>query len=168
MTLNCLVCTYLQTSGSFAFTLAGIVAEAKGWVLKGDPFQCLKESWRLNQEAWFALGDRDMATQVFRTNLLKKGHKISAVTVEVARALGLDMPILPMTEAFEARIVTRVGSLHFQEYLDKRGAKDQGAWRSFLVLMLRSQMWVCWRRNLAGVLREGLYAKMFQIVILEM
>ena len=120
MTLNCLVCTYLKTSASFAYTLAGIVDEAKGWVHKGEPFQCLKELWRLNPEAWFALSDRDLATQVFRTNLLKKGHKLSAVTLEIARALGLEMAILPMTDdKFETRIVTRAGSLHFQEYLVK-------------------------------------------------
>jgi LPPG:FO 2-phospho-L-lactate transferase len=108
------------------YTLAGIVDEAKGWGIKGDTFQCLEALRRLNQEAWFAIGDRDLATHIFRTNLLKGGRKLSEVTAEVSRALGLKMAILPMTDdEFETRIVTRAGSLHFQEYLVKRGAKDE-------------------------------------------
>ena len=108
------------------YTLAGIVDEEKGWGIKGDTFQCLEALRRLNQEVWFALGDRDLATHVFRTSLLKKGHKLSEVTAEIARALGLKMAIFPMTDdKFESRIVTRDGTLHFQEYLVKRGAKDE-------------------------------------------
>ena len=108
------------------YTLAGIVDEAKGWGIKGDTFQCLEALRRLNQEVWFAIGDRDLATHIFRTNLLKGGRKLSEVTAEVARALGLKMAILPMTDdKFETRIVTANGSIHFQEYLVKRGAKDE-------------------------------------------
>jgi LPPG:FO 2-phospho-L-lactate transferase len=109
-----------------AYTLAGIVDEEKGWGIKGDTFHCLEALRKLNQEAWFALGDKDLATHIFRTNLLKKGHRLSEVTAEVAQALGLKMTILPMTDdKFETRIVTRDGSLHFQEYLVKRGTQDE-------------------------------------------
>jgi len=109
-----------------AYTLAGIADEEKGWGIRGDTFQCIEALRTLGQEAWFALGDRDLATHIFRTNLLKKGRKLSEVTAEVARALGLKLAILPMTDdKFETRIVTRDGSLHFQEYLVKRGAKDE-------------------------------------------
>jgi len=108
------------------YTLAGIVDEAKGWGIKGDTFHFLEALRRLNQEVWFAIGDRDLATHIFRTNLLKGGRKLSEVTAEVARALGLKMAILPMTDdKFETRIVTANGSIHFQEYLVKRGAKDE-------------------------------------------
>jgi LPPG:FO 2-phospho-L-lactate transferase len=109
-----------------AYTLAGIVDEEKGWGIKGDTFQCLEALRRLTQEVWFALGDRDIATHIFRTSLLKKGRTLSEVTAEIARALGLKMAIFPMTDdKFETRIVTRAGALHFQEYLVKRGAKDE-------------------------------------------
>jgi LPPG:FO 2-phospho-L-lactate transferase len=109
-----------------AYTLAGIVDEEKGWGIRGDTFQCLEALKKLGQEVWFALGDRDLATHIFRTNRLKKGSKLSEVTAEVNRALGLKMAILPMTDdKFETRIVTRQGSLHFQEFLVKRGAKDE-------------------------------------------
>jgi LPPG:FO 2-phospho-L-lactate transferase len=109
-----------------AYTLAGIVDEEKGWGIRGDTFQCLGALRKLGQDVWFALGDRDLATHIFRTNLLKKGFKLSEVTAEVTRALGLKMALLPMTDdPFETRIVTRDGSIHFQEFLVKRGAKDE-------------------------------------------
>lgn len=109
-----------------AYTLAGIVDEEKGWGIKGDTFHFLEALKRFNQEVWFALGNRDLATHIFRTNLLKRGFRLSEVTVEVARALGLNAAILPMTDdKFETRIVTASGSIHFQEYLVKRGARDE-------------------------------------------
>jgi LPPG:FO 2-phospho-L-lactate transferase len=109
-----------------AYTLAGIVDEEKGWGIRGDTFQCLEALRQLGQEVWFALGDRDLATHIFRTNLLKKGRTLSEVTAEVTRVLGLNAAILPMTDdKFETRIMTRDGSIHFQEYLVERGAKDE-------------------------------------------
>ncbi len=108
------------------YTLAGLVDEGKGWGIKGDTFQCLEALRVLGQECWFALGDRDLATHIFRTSRLKEGCKLSEVTAEVARALGLGVAVLPMTDdRFETRIVTGVGTVHFQEFLVKRGAKDE-------------------------------------------
>lgn len=108
------------------YTLAGIVDEEKGWGIKGDTFHCLEALRRLNQEVWFALGDRDLATHIFRTGLMKMGLRLSEVTVKVARALGLSAAILPMTDdEFETRIVTANGPIHFEEYMVKRGAGDE-------------------------------------------
>jgi LPPG:FO 2-phospho-L-lactate transferase len=107
------------------YTLAGIVDEEKGWGIKGDTFHCLEALKKFNCEAWFNLGDKDLATHILRTNLLKNGFKLSEVTAKISRGLGLGVAILPMTDdKFETRIVTRMGSVHFQEYLVKRGAKD--------------------------------------------
>ncbi|MCW4044598.1 MAG: 2-phospho-L-lactate transferase [Candidatus Bathyarchaeota archaeon] len=110
---------------TIAYTLAGIVDEEKGWGIKGDTFHCLTALGKLGQETWFALGDKDLAMHVFRTNLLKKGCKLSEVTAEATRLLGLNVAILPMTDdRFETRIVTKRGEIHFQEYLVKRQARD--------------------------------------------
>jgi LPPG:FO 2-phospho-L-lactate transferase len=109
-----------------AYTLAGIVDEEKGWGIRGDTFHCLEALRRFNREVWFNLGDKDLATHMFRTNLLKNGLKLSEVTAQISHALGLNATILPMTDdKFETRIITEMGSVHFQEYLVKRGAKDE-------------------------------------------
>jgi LPPG:FO 2-phospho-L-lactate transferase len=109
-----------------AYTLAGIVDEEKGWGIKGDTFQCLEMLKKLGLETWFALGDRDFATHIYRTNLLRKGFTLSQVTDEICRALGLKVNILPMTnDKFETRIKIKNGSVHFEEYFVKRQAKDE-------------------------------------------
>jgi LPPG:FO 2-phospho-L-lactate transferase len=108
------------------YTLAGIVDEAKGWGIKGDTFQCLEALRKMGCEAWFNLGDRDLATHMFRTSLLNKGWKLSEVTAAIARALGLDLRILPMTDdKFETRIATPNGLIHFEEYYVKNGCRDK-------------------------------------------
>jgi LPPG:FO 2-phospho-L-lactate transferase len=108
------------------YTLAGIVNEEKGWGIKGDTFRCLEALGKLGQETWFALGDRDLATHVFRSAQLKKGKSLSEVAAQISRALGLKMPILPMTnDPFETRIITPRGSVHFEEYMVKNEAKDE-------------------------------------------
>jgi len=108
------------------YTLAGVVNEKKGWGIRGDTFHCLEILKKFDQEVWFAIGDKDLATHLFRTALLKKGKKLSDVTEAISRSFGLKAKILPMTnDHFESRILTKHGSIHFQEYLVKREAKDE-------------------------------------------
>jgi LPPG:FO 2-phospho-L-lactate transferase len=108
------------------YTLAGIVDEEKGWGIKGDTFYCLEMLRKYGYETWFNLGDRDLATHIHRTFLLKKGLKLSQVTREICRSLGLKANIIPMTDdKVETWIETDAGLMHFQEYLVKRGARDR-------------------------------------------
>jgi LPPG:FO 2-phospho-L-lactate transferase len=109
-----------------SYTLAGIVDEEKGWGIRGDTFHCLESLRKFNGETWFNLGDRDLATHVFRTNLLRNGWKLSEVTVHISRLLGLEATILPMTDdKFETRVLIDDGLVHFEEYFVKRAAKDE-------------------------------------------
>jgi len=109
-----------------AYTLAGIVDEEKGWGIRGDTFHCLDGLRRLTGDEWFNLGDGDLATHIFRTNLLRSGASLTEVTEEITRALGVKSRIFPMTDdRFETRIVTPEGTIHFEEYMVKRGAKDE-------------------------------------------
>jgi LPPG:FO 2-phospho-L-lactate transferase len=124
MTLNCLHVS--PDVDIVTYTLAGVVDEEKGWGIKGDTFRCLEALRKFSCEAWFNLGDKDLATHLFRTALLKNGFKLSEITAQVSHAFGLDVAIFPMTDdKVETRIVTENGSIHFQEYLVKRGAKDE-------------------------------------------
>jgi len=108
------------------YTLAGIVDEEKGWGIRGDTFHCLETLRKYGHETWFNLGDRDLATHVYRTHLLKNGLSLSEVTDRLCQALGLNVKILPMTnDRFATKIVTDKATMHFQEYLVKRGAQDK-------------------------------------------
>ncbi len=107
------------------YTLAGIVDEEKGWGINRDTFHCLEMLKRYGHETWFNLGDKDFATHIYRTYLLKQGLSLSEVTNRICQALALRLQIIPMTnDKFETRIATDTGILHFQEYLVKRHAKD--------------------------------------------
>jgi len=108
------------------YTLAGIVDEEKGWGIRGDTFSCLDGLRKLTGSEWFNLGDCDLATHIFRTNCLRSGATLTEVTAEITRALGVNTRILPMTDdRFETRIVTARGTMHFEEYMVKNGAKDE-------------------------------------------
>jgi len=107
------------------YTLAGIVDEEKGWGVRNDTFHCIKELTKM-EEVWFQLGDKDLATHIFRTNLLKNGLTLSQVTKNIGCLLGLRENIIPMTnDKFETRVITDVGPIHFEEYLVKRGSRDR-------------------------------------------
>ena len=108
------------------YTLAGVVDEEKGWGIKGDTFNCLEAISRFGQETWFALGDRDLATHLYRTMLLRKGQKLSEITAEITRMFGLTLAVLPMTdEKFESRIKTKNGSIHFEEYFVQKKSQEE-------------------------------------------
>jgi LPPG:FO 2-phospho-L-lactate transferase len=107
------------------YTLAGIVDEQKGWGVKDDTFQCLDMLKKLGLDTWFALGDRDIATHIFRTNQLKKGFSLAQVTEQICSGLGLKVKVMPMTnEKFETWIRLEQGLIHFEEYFVKRASQD--------------------------------------------
>jgi LPPG:FO 2-phospho-L-lactate transferase len=107
------------------YTLAGIVDDKKGWGLRQETFHCLNALKKMD-EAWFTLGDKDLATHLFRTSLLQKGCTLTEATAKLCDTFGLNLAILPMTDdKFETRIVTQIGSIHFEEYLVKRGSRDE-------------------------------------------
>jgi LPPG:FO 2-phospho-L-lactate transferase len=106
------------------YTLAGISHPDQGWGIKGDSFHTLEMLGRYGHATWFNLGDYDLATHIHRTDRLRHGWPLSAVTDEIRRALGVGPRILPMTDqATETKIVTDAGVLHFQEYLVQRRAE---------------------------------------------
>jgi LPPG:FO 2-phospho-L-lactate transferase len=108
------------------YTLAGIVDEEKNWGIRGDTFHCLDMLRRYGHETWFNLGDKDFATHIYRTHLLRSGLSLSDVTKILCQNLGLKVKILPMTDdKFATKIVTPEGIMHFQEYFVKKKARDK-------------------------------------------
>lgn len=101
------------------YTLAGLAPKARGWGRSGDRFRCLAELGRLYPDAgWFRLGDRDLATHIYRTDRLATGAPLSTVTAELCRAFGVATRVLPMTDQrVRTSVRTRAGHLSFQRYL---------------------------------------------------
>jgi LPPG:FO 2-phospho-L-lactate transferase len=102
---------------SVMYALAGLLSKDRGWGVEGDTFECLARMKAFGAEAWFQLGDRDLATHLQRTALLRKGATLSEATADIAAALGVQSRILPMSdEGIETRVLTASGDLSFQEY----------------------------------------------------
>ena len=106
------------------YTLAGRVDRARGYGLEGDTTAVLDALGALGHETWFRLGDRDLATCLHRTQALREGLGLAAVTDAIRRAFGVAPRILPMSEDPCPTIVQLSGGrrLHFEEYLVRDGA----------------------------------------------
>lgn len=90
---------------SVTYTLAGASDSVQGWGLAGETFATLEALARFGDPTWFRLGDRDLATHLFRTQRLRAGIPLSAVTGEITRAWGLATRLVPMSDD---RVRTRV------------------------------------------------------------
>ncbi len=110
---------------SITYVLAGKLSQERGWGVKGDTFFCLQAMRQLGQPTWFNAGDRDLATHIFRSQLLAEGKTLSEATSEIATRLGIKARILPMSNSpVETRVLTPAGDLSFEEYFVQRWYQD--------------------------------------------
>jgi LPPG:FO 2-phospho-L-lactate transferase len=106
------------------YTLADVVGP-EGWGFDGDTYACLEQTRALGEEAWFLLGDGDLATHVERTRLLREGRSLSEATAAITSAFGLRCRLLPMSDDRVRTVVsTDDGDLSFQEYFVRRRWQD--------------------------------------------
>jgi LPPG:FO 2-phospho-L-lactate transferase len=113
------ICPDLDT---ITYTLSDEVDRTQGWGLSGDTTLVMAALDRFGGPSWFKLGDRDLATHIYRTGRLREGVPLSVVTAEVARAFGLGIHVLPMSDQ-EVRTRIRLadtegvsGEVGFQDY----------------------------------------------------
>jgi LPPG:FO 2-phospho-L-lactate transferase len=110
---------------SIVYVLADLLSSERGWGVRRDTFHCLQAMKDLGEEAWFSVGDRDLATHLLRTQLLSKGQTLSTATSYIAKKFGLRSRILAMSDMrVETRIDTPAGDLSFEEYFVKRWYQD--------------------------------------------
>ncbi|MFP6663942.1 MAG: 2-phospho-L-lactate transferase [Deltaproteobacteria bacterium] len=107
------------------YTLAGWVDRAQGWGIRGDTFRTMEALDAFGEDTWFRLGDRDLATHLFRTKELRRGRTLSQITRKQAKALGLRVHVRPMSDDRVRTIIyTPKGKLAFQEYLVRDRARS--------------------------------------------
>ena len=109
---------------TITYALAGKLDVTRGWGRADESFHCLESMAAFDAPTWFALGDRDLATHLFRTQALAGGRSLSQVTAEIARRLGARASVLPMSDdRVRTRIRTPSGWLTFQEYFVREKAR---------------------------------------------
>jgi len=99
------------------YTLAGRVNPLTGWGLADDTLNCLEQLRKLGEETWFQLGDRDLATHLWRTAQLRAGCSLSVVTQALSLSFGLAVSVLPAAEDYAPTYIhSGDRALHLQEY----------------------------------------------------
>jgi LPPG:FO 2-phospho-L-lactate transferase len=111
---------------SILYALAGLHDEERGWGRAGETWEALATVSALGGEDWFRLGDRDLGLHLVRTQALRAGEPLSAVTARLARALEVETAILPATDdRLRTWLDTPAGSFPFQEWFVARGHRDE-------------------------------------------
>lgn len=109
---------------TIVYTLAGMAPWVPGWGVAGDTFAACEALSRLYGKAWFALGDRDLATHLFRSHSLRSGSTLSACTATLCERFGVRQRVLPMSDdRIRTLVKTSEGTLAFQDYLVRRRAR---------------------------------------------
>ncbi|MDE3221805.1 MAG: 2-phospho-L-lactate transferase [Acidobacteriota bacterium] len=109
-----MICPDLDTIN---YTLAGLNNDVTGWGLAGETWRVMSELAALGGASWFSLGDRDLATHLYRTQRLREGATKTDVTRELSERFGVAVTLLPVTNDPVATVFdTAIGTLSFQEY----------------------------------------------------
>lgn len=103
------------------YTLSGRVNREFGWGVADDSTITLDTLRTLGESPWFLLGDKDLATHLLRSHMLREGHTLTEIVQHLATEMAIKPKILPMTDAEVPTMVhTKVhGILEFQEYFVK-------------------------------------------------
>jgi LPPG:FO 2-phospho-L-lactate transferase len=111
---------------SILYALADLNDEERGWGRANETWNALEAAAELGGDAWFRLGDRDLGLHLVRTDALRRGESLSAATAGLAKALGIEVRILPATDdRLRTWIQTDAGELEFQDWFVRRGHRDE-------------------------------------------
>ncbi|MDQ3977634.1 MAG: 2-phospho-L-lactate transferase [Thermoproteota archaeon] len=109
------VCPDIDT---IIYGLANMLDQKRGWGIKGDSFQCLAQMRKIGAPSWFALGDKDLATHLIRTSMIKDGKSLSEITSFFRKRYFISAQLIPATdrEMTTSIVTTSRGDMHLQEF----------------------------------------------------
>lgn len=100
------------------YTLAGAINPETGWGLVGESWNAMAALERYSGLTWFRLGDKDLATHLYRTHRLREGAALSTITAEITGGWDLGLRMIPVTDDPLSTVVTLAegGTVSFQDY----------------------------------------------------
>jgi LPPG:FO 2-phospho-L-lactate transferase len=108
------------------YALSGRLDETKGWGRADETWHALETAAELGAETLFQLGDRDLGVHLVRTEALRRGEPLSAVTARLACAFGIEPTLLPATDdRLRTWVETPAGEFPFQEWFVARQHRDE-------------------------------------------
>ncbi len=109
---------------TIVYTLAGLAPRRRGWGIRGDGHRVERALAVYYGEPWFHVGDRDLATHLYRNDLLQRGLSLSECTRRIAGRLGVRQTVLPASDdPVRTFVFTRHGRIPFQQYLVKYASR---------------------------------------------
>ncbi len=100
------------------YWLCDEIDEERGWGIRDDTFTVFERLKLLGAPAWFGLSDRDLASCLRRTQLVRGGARPTEAQAALASALGASAAVLPMSDhPVRTRVRTAQGWLGLQEFL---------------------------------------------------
>ena len=110
---------------SVMYALAEIEGEM-GWGIANDTFSVSEEYKKFIPQN-FSIGDKDLALNLYRNQLLSEGKSLTEITKLFAEHLNLECNLIPMTDdTVSTKLKTDDGSLlDFQEYFVEKKAKPK-------------------------------------------
>lgn len=117
------VCPDIDT---IVYGLSDLLDHERGWGVKKDTFNFLRQMEVFGENTWFRIGDRDAATHLIRTNKLKNGENLSNITKWMCEKFAVGSNVIPVSDNnIETRITTTKGDLHLQEYWVKYRGREE-------------------------------------------
>lgn len=126
------ICPDLDTC---MYTLGGGIDDERGWGHRHETWHAKEELAAYGvQPDWFGLGDRDLATHLVRSQMLRAGYPLSAVTEALCRRWSPGARLLPASDdrSETHAVITDPGpgeqagekrAIHFQEWWVRHRAK---------------------------------------------
>jgi LPPG:FO 2-phospho-L-lactate transferase len=105
------------------YSLAGVVNKETGWGLAGETWAVMEALERYGGETWFRLGDRDLATHLYRTQRLRDGASLSTIASETAASWGVGPRLIPMSDdpvRTRVTLAAEEADVEFQDYFVRR------------------------------------------------
>ena len=108
------------------YTLAEVADPERGWGIAGETWNFMEAVSGFADLDWFRLGDKDLATHLYRTRMLEQGQGLGQITRALCRSFGIEHRIVPMSDdPLRTRIVTDRGTLPFQDYFVRQGCRPR-------------------------------------------
>jgi LPPG:FO 2-phospho-L-lactate transferase len=108
------------------YGLAGLLDLNRGWGIKGDSFECMTLLEKLGAPTWFSLGDKDIATHILRTSMIRSGKGLSEITERMRQRHSIKAKVIPATDSeLTTQVITNTGEMHLQEFWVKHKGKPQ-------------------------------------------
>ncbi|PYD71868.1 2-phospho-L-lactate transferase [Novacetimonas hansenii] len=99
------------------YTLSGVANPVQGWGRRDETWTFMQVLRQIGDDAWFLLGDGDLALHVERTRRLHRGEGLSAIMADITRRMGVGCTLLPASDApLRTFVDTSEGRLDFQTY----------------------------------------------------